>query len=304
LIDYLKILILDVDESTLMNSDKLEFTTEVSMKTGALSTKSVANYHFCRVTVFSSGRTYFSGSIHKMMNSLKGITSPNYQENQFYRGYNGNDFTINDVIDAREHIVNLIGCPAEKMILENIELGVNLSLSFTPKLYLKGLLYHQGKMFEFKHMGNYAQAMHQRFIMKIYNKSDQYGMNEDVIRVELKVIKSKEIEGIGVNAFSDITETTLANAKGLILHRFNEVVHYDYTIDKRMLSKTQTKLIHRYSNPRFWIEELKPNERHRHKKRLSEIISKSSRGIHQIVKDELIKKCSTINRYDKGRIVA
>jgi len=291
-------LLIEIDTKRLLNV--LEFKTEVSEKTGELSSKKVAEYHFCKVTVYDSGVILFTGSIHKLYNSLKGIKAPNHKRVKQYKGYNGNQFTINDILEVREHLQNLFDCTPQQMIFQNIELGVNLTLNFTPELYLKGLLYHKGILFQYKHKGNLAQAQHQRFIFKIYNKSEQYEMKGNVLRVELKIIKTEELKNIGVFTFADINPYTLNKAKEMLLKRFDEVVHYDYTIYKKNLTNRKKQLLRNYSNPRYWINDLEPNLRYRHKKRLLEIIQKYSDNLHQKIRQEIIKKCSIINRLSEN----
>jgi len=73
---------------------------------------------------------------------------------------------------------------------------------------LKGLLYHKNKLFDYRYNGNFAQAEHQRFIFKIYNKSNQYGMSEFTLRIELKINKTEELKTIGLGTFDDVNEHT------------------------------------------------------------------------------------------------
>ncbi len=82
----------------------------------------------------------------------------------------------------------------------------------------------------------------------------------------------------------------------MLLKRFDEVMNYDYTINKKALTNTQNQLLKSYSNPRYWINDLKPKERDRHKKRLKQIIENHSQNLHQQLMQEIIKKCVIINR--------
>lgn len=47
----------------------------------------------------------------------------------------------------------------------------------------------------------------------------------------------------------------------MLLNRFEEVMHYDYSIEKNKLSNREILAINNYSNPRYWIEDLKPIHR-------------------------------------------
>lgn len=300
LIDYLKILLLKIDIDRLLNLSFLDFKTKVSENTGLLSTKKVAEYHFCKITVYGSGIVLFTGSIHKLWNSLNDIKSPNYKNAETYKGFNGNQFTLENIIEVRNHLENLFNCVPKQMIFQNIEIGVNTTPIFNPKSYINGLLYHKNKLFEYRYNGNSAQVQHQRYIFKIYNKSIQYEMNNFVLRIELKIIKLEELKKIGLSTFADINNTTLEKAKQMLLRRFDEVMHYDYTINKKGLTKTQNQSLNSYSNPRYWINELRPQHRHRHKKRINEITLNYSEKLHHQIRQDIFQKCVIINQLSKN----
>ncbi len=294
MIDYVKISLKDIDVDRL--SEKLDFKFEVTENTGEPSTKKSVDYHFCKITIYDSGLVLFTGSIHKLYNSLNNIKAPNWQDWKVYKGYNGNQFTINHILEVKTHLQELFDCDVEQMIFQNNELGVNTTTVFNPQLFIKGLLYHNGKPFEFRHNKHFAQVIHQRYYIKIYNKSNQYGMPEHTLRVELKVIKTEDIKHLGINTFADINTSTLNKAKELLLKRFDEVVYYDNTIVKENLTGTQKRTLERYSNPRYWIDVLKPNKRDTQKKKLKDFILKYSSNLHQKISADIIKKGVIINR--------
>lgn len=307
MVDYTKIYLLNIDVQKLLKSTKLDFKSQISKSTGEINESVfIAKYYFCEITIQTvkeEGKperthVFFTGSIHKMWNELNGIKSPNYDKKKFYKGFNGNQFTLNNIVEVRTHLECLFDCKASQMIFQNIEFGVNLILDYSPILFIKGLLYHKNIMFEFSHKGNSSQAIHCNFILKIYNKSYQYGMIENVIRIELKTLKMEELKGkgIAVNSFEDINEKTLDKVLKLLVVRFNEIRHYDYSIDKKKLTELQLNAVGNYSNPRYWINDLKPNERDRHLKRLDNITTKFSKKRFQKISVEVEKKCSIINR--------
>ncbi len=295
-------MLFEIDTSTLL--EKLEFKTEVSERTGEFSTKRIADYHFCKITIHDSGIVLFTGSIHKLWNSLNQINAPNYKEVKKYKGFNGNQFTINKILEVRKNLQILFNCEPQQMIFQNIEFGVNTTPEFEPKLYLKGLLYHNGVLFESRFGNNLAQVPHQRYIIKIYNKSEQYKMKDNVLRVELKIIKTEELKNIGITTFADVNSNTLNRAKELLLKRFDEVMHYDYTTTLKGATERQKQLKSNYSNPRYWIHDLESNLRYRHKKRLLEITRKYSKNLHQKIRCEIVQKCSIINSLSKTLNVA
>lgn len=313
MIDYVKMYLINIDAEKLLNSSVLDFKSEISKTSGAINEDVfIAKYHLCEITIKKNNKedntngllinphVIFTGSIHKMWNEFNRVKAPHCKDEQVYKGFNGNQFTIHGIIEVRKHLENLFDCNSNQMIFQNIEFGVNTTPKFNPSLYLKGLLYHKNIPFEFNHSGNYAQAKHQFFIIKIYNKSYQYKMSYSVLRVELKITKMEELKGFGINTFSDINENTLSKAKSLLLKRFDEVMHYDYTIQKNKLSKNKLLKIKDYSNPRYWIQDLKPIHRDRHKKSLREITLNCSDNIHQQIRENIVKKCVMNNRLSKS----
>ncbi|NOZ47208.1 MAG: hypothetical protein GXO79_10575 [Chlorobi bacterium] len=182
------------------------------------------------------------------------------------------------------------------MLFQNIELGINTTPVFNPKLYIDGLLYHKDKLFEYRYKGNFAQVEHERFRYKIYNKSYQYGIREFTLRIELQIKKTEELKSTGIKTFADVNESTLNKAKDLLLSRFDEVVHYDYTINNKDLTSVQKQLLKNYSNQRYWIIDTKPHHRDRHKKRLQQITLKYSKNLQLQLRHDIIKKCVRINQ--------
>lgn len=294
LIDYVKILIKDIDTKGL--EKELEFYRGVCLDTSECKNKQVAEYHFCKITIFDSGVVLFSGSIHKLWNSINGCLAPNYIQNKAnYKGYNGNLFTLKDITKVMQHLQDLFDCEPQQMIFKNIELGINVELNFSPNIFLKGLLYHKGEIFESRYNRNFYQAWHQQYIIKIYNKGKQYQMTNNVLRFEIKYLKMSEVNRLGIKTFNDINNRTLEKATNIILKRFDEVFYYDRTISKSSLTNRQLDLIKNYSNQLYWIDDLKPIHRDRHKKRLKQIIGTNSNNLHLQIKNEIQKKCVIIN---------
>lgn len=269
-------------------------------KTKELSTKSVALYHHCKIIIFKNLNTnkinvLFSGSIHKMWNSLNGVKAPNHATNNF-KGYNGNQFNLMQIIEVREHLETLFSCDANQMIFQNIEIGINTQPNFNPQKFITGLLYHSGVMFEHKYKRAYAQVEHKRLFIKIYNKGLQYCMNEPTLRIEIKVRKMIELINTGIKTFADINEHTLNNAFKHLLRRFNEIMYYDNTIKIKTLKSKEKPLIPNYKNKGYWIDDILPQHRDRQKKKLKKFIELHSNNLHAQLRQDLINKCVIINR--------
>jgi hypothetical protein len=300
MIDYIKLQLLKIDIIQLLNNKKLDFKTVVSQSTGEVSTKRVATFHYCKITVYDSGIVIFQGSIHKLWNSIKGVYAPNYRSKLNYKGFNGNDFSLIDILKVKRVLCNLFDCKPNQMIFQNIEYGINCKLYININLFIKGLLYHNGVYFDFRYKRSYGEVKHQRYRIKIYNKSKQYQMQENVIRLELSINKMEEIKEMRIKSFDNINTTTLNLLSKALLRRLEEVTHYDYTITKKELSKSNKSLINLYSDPNYWLHTLKPNQRYRQKKNLKKITDNHSDYTFDTIKKELVNKCSILNRLSKN----
>ena len=287
--DYIKLHIRNIDTARLLEA--LDFSVEVSTATGEIQTVRFCTYHYCTIKVYDSGLVQFSGSVHKMWNSLKSITAPR----NGHKGFNGNDLTLTDIFDIREHLKGLFSCDSDQLIFKNIEIGVNLVIPFPVGLFTKGLLYHRGKPFEPQKNGFYWQCVHRNYIIKAYDKGHQYGMRENVLRLEIKVTRMAELATVGLKTFADLNTSTLENAYKHLLSHFDQIVHFDRTIDKKRLTRLETIAIKDYSNSVYWMD-MESRKRDRHKKKLAVLVRDYSDNLKAQIRYLIVQKCVIINR--------
>jgi len=298
-VDYIKLQILYPDIEYLLNLDCLEFKTKVSTKTGELANVRIATYHFCKIKIKDSGYVEFSGSIHKLWNSLNDVKAPNKNPKFHKEGFNGNQFTFKDFIKARNHLAELFNTETDNLEIHNIEFGHNLIVNFNPLIFIRGLLYYLGEQFEFRYKRNYAQVEFQQYILKIYNKGNQYGMSENVLRIEMKSKKMEVLKNTNSITLADINKGYLQKANTILLKRFSEISYYDYTIREKELKKIDRERIKDYSNPRYWIIDLDTVKRKRQKQYLKRIINNHSDKLHQNIINRMTKKCTLFNRHSE-----
>lgn len=288
-----------LDVKRLLDSEFLEFKRLYNENTSELSNTWVAMYHHCKITVKLNLDTQnytimFSGSIHKMWNSLHGVNAPNHDTNNI-KGYNGNQFNLTGIIEIREHLQKLFSCNADQILFQNIEIGINTQPTFNPQKFITGLLYHNGVMFSSKFNRAYAEVIHTNLRVKIYNKGLQYSMNEPTLRIEIHIKKMIELADTGIRTFADVNEHTLNKCFKHLLRRFDEIMYYDRTITTKQLTSKEKQLIANYKNKSYWIDDLLPQHRDRQKKKLKEFIKNNSNNLKAELRQDLINKCVIIN---------
>ncbi|MGJ8685766.1 MAG: hypothetical protein ACSHWW_14135 [Nonlabens sp.] len=287
MIDYIKLKIDSCDVKLLLENSNLEFRRTVSEKTGLLDNKTICEYHHCKITIYDCNVVIFQGSIHKLHNSITGIEAPNKKSQINYKGFNGNQFNYTQIDFTRNHLANLFNVPTNQMILQNVEYGQNLTTSFDPQTFITGLLMYMGKAFDYNYNGYYAQSKHSQYIIKVYNKGNQYNMQFNTLRLEIKVTKMQcQKKEIGLSTMADITTETLDKAFKFLFKILNKVLYYDNSIIKTNLSKIDKARIKDYSNPRYWTK-LKPSKRDTKKKLLSNIIRNNSDNLKEQLLEQL-----------------
>jgi len=291
--DYIKLYIINISVARLLRLNFLDFKVEVSSSTGELKAYQTAVHHFCKIKVYDKGHVEFSGSVHKMWNSLNGIKAPANGE----KGYNGNDLTISDINGIGKHLKTLFDCELNQLEFHNVEFGLNLNTTFKVKTFLFGLLMHHGVAYEDTRRQHYWQSVHTQYIMKMYDKGNQYGQLP-TLRIELKVIVMNLIKDVGISTFADVNENTMSKAYRLVLTHFDKTLHYDRTIRFKELTRLQKSAISNYSNKLWWLD-LEPSKRDRPKNQLNKLTAIHSDNLKHEIRELFTKKCVMINRLSK-----
>jgi acyl-CoA-binding protein len=281
-VDFTTLRLREYDASKILNNMILDFPPNVDNKTGVIfDNKRVAQHHFCKVIIYDTGTVYFKGSLHKMYNSLKGVYAPNYDKKRPYKGFNGNNFTYENLCFVIRYLESLFGVNSSCFVLQKIEIGLNLQISVCPKKITSNLLESGGKKFELKYEDNFAKIIRQEYELKIYNKGNHYGMKGNILRVEIKSKRMREFQEAGFKTLKDLTIESLNKALLRLLKRWNDVLLYDCTINKNKLNKGQNiELENKFQHPKYWVS-IKANNKDKPKKKYLKIVEDFSANIHK-----------------------
>lgn len=306
--DYVKFQVINPDVKKIYNSDKLEFIGSHNTATGEIyDDKIIAEIHYCKLIIYKSGSVYFSGSIHKMYNSINNIKAPNFKNESkgTYKGFNGNQFGTKEIKFIVDYLEKLLYTKAISMKIKCIELGLNLVIDFCPQKFILGLLYFKGIPFDFKFKRKYAQVNLMDFRIKIYNKSSQYGMSEHVIRIEVNFSRMKVLNEIGMVCMCDLKEEQIFKGLEVVLKKLKNTIYFDDTIRRAELTKQQIRNLIKYKCNRYWLDDLKPNKRHKPKLKLDYLIANHSSNLKKKIIDVFLKT-RVINTQDlkpKTRVI-
>ena len=186
-------------------------------------------------------------------------------------------------------------------ILKNVEYGVNLGVKYDVNSILDCLLLHENKT-PLKPRKTDFRFEHQQYHLKIYNKSEHFKLiceYDNILRVEVNHKRMINLNKNDIHNLSDLLNISCLNFfnRQLLTH-WNNILMYDFTINKKMLNSSGITVLKDYQNPLYW-QRLKPNQRHRPKERLKKIINENSEQIQQYISNEITQtlkvNCIMIN---------
>ncbi|MDP3946509.1 MAG: hypothetical protein Q8Q51_11505 [Lutibacter sp.] len=278
---------------------------KVNKKTGELYYSNSYNYQNLMFTIYTDSnnnvtKMFIQGSVHYYFNN--GL-------------HNANDFSFMNFLYTIKDLKDKFGINPHMCVIRSLEYGVNIQHEYDTRLIMINVFYQKRKKFITPILKPYKQAGNPRnddWITKIYDKGFQFPKysNGELLRFELKYMRSRELNKLGIVFLSDlfIRENHFKLYKVLI-KRFSEILIYDYTINSKKLTPTQSNNISDYSNPNYWETKminikkgsLSYDNFDYHKNRLKNIISKSSKNIQNNLMQSLVNKqfiLLNINQYN------
>ena len=302
-IDFVKIQY--TDKNYELPTDKTDFMISVNNETGETDNKKEGEYFGMQIIKYASGRVMVKGSIHKFFNRTD---------------FNGNDFDMINFSSVLQDLETELGLKPEYCRLENIEIGVNIQLSFDPNMILQNLLFHRSVEFNKTISGSfYYQSVKTEYIIKIYNKTAQYEkrfkriaqnpnirneqdqeetnflketiekqLQPNTLRFEIKFLKMNILNDLELVHLSDLAKPEMSESlKSLLLKEFQEVYFYDYTTDETKMRVSEITKLKDYRNPNYWVN-LNKKDKYYHKNRFEKMTLKHSQNLKGKVL-ELIK---------------
>ena len=246
MLDNIKFKVLGKDElqNHIVRTQVIDLNTSVNLFTAEESPCMLKGSFFNMQIALSCVGAYIKGSIHKLTNLLKGGKNQNY-----------NDLTFCSANESISRLIDVFGL--QKTSLTNLEFGLNILISKDPQQFLDyNLLMYDSeghtKDLPFRGKGNYKEFQKTDYYIKVYNKSKQYGLKSNILRVEVKIINKRKLEKMGVFSIEDLQNKE--TIKGLYLFLLGELqkltILDDYT-GVEMPSNDRNNL-NEYTNPNYW----------------------------------------------------
>jgi len=213
---------------------------------------------------------YVKNSLHKSYNILKtGIE------------HNFNDFTYSNICEEIDYLSSRL-VDLSKSRITQLEFGLNIPIDILAEVLIRrNILMHKLKGANHNRQyfgkGELKQFDYHNYVFKIYDKAKQYGLDINVLRIEIKFIKSKDFQALGIFNIQDLKcKMKLRKLFTLLLERYDELTIVDDYLDS-WLNLKDLSALKKYVNPAYWEEDLRSKTRQTksvHKEKLEVILNK------------------------------
>jgi len=218
--------------------------------------------------------TYLEGSLHSFYNAVNGLTSDHKKQ----KWVNYNDFTFSDLLKVLDILKDKLNYDLSQTKITICEFGLNVILDVPPKEFLERHVLMYKLRYpcynpKYKDTMKIIKCELENYYLKIYDKSLQFGLSENILRYEIG-FKSDELKECDILSLEDLRdEDKLESLYNSSMKKYDDLLILDsYNGNLKMSEKEKHKMVD-YTNPQFWIEnKSKYNSRSKHKAKFEKII--------------------------------
>ena len=191
---------------------------------------------------------YVKNSLHKLYN---------YTQNG--EGHNYNDFGYNALANILDLLNNVIPGVID-MPLSQLEFGFNIKTQVSAsKLLTSNILLHKYKAHNeldtFLGKGTLKRFAHSEYSLKLYDKAKQYQLNDNIIRLELRLFKCRAIKQLGIRCLRDLLQKpNLIRLNNEFKKRIQELLIIDDYFHRHDISTEDKQCLDQYTNQKYWVD--------------------------------------------------
>lgn len=232
-------------ENQILSSNVVDLRTSIDTSTGEVREFPKIGKYFNLDIRINPTNAFIRGSLHKL-------------ENLCFFGVeqNHNDFTYENLEDLIPLLLETFEIKG-KTSLSNLELGFNLKVDCDPqKLIDNNILMHNlkspSKDLKFRGRGDYKEFIRTDYSLKIYNKSKQYKLDDNILRIEIKITSKRKLQKLGIFMLEDLLDKNLLyNVFELLWEEFDKTI----IIDNHLLldiPENDIQKLNLFTNPNYW----------------------------------------------------
>ena len=249
MIDNIKFYINDKDrfEHSLEKHQKIPMNAKYDVYTGeALNYPKSGKLHNLDIRL-TQERASVLGSLHKFNNLWV------YNDNHNY-----NDFNACEIDCVNDFICDSLNIDPIETKITNLEFGFNILVDEDIKNILdRTIMYNfenHTRKETFRGQGYFKEFCKTDYSIKIYNKSKQYKIQHNILRVELKITRSRLLNKLGVYCLADLNKTSYKSLFAAFLERFDKLLIVDTLRLVNEKHWADKDLLKDGTNPNFWVD--------------------------------------------------
>ena len=275
MIDFIKLLYNDkrsIEAFIEGSKTFMNISQNLNIKTGLIGYPKKTTLKSMSV-VISENSAYVRNSIHRLYNVIHS------QEE-----HNHNSFTYSMLCDTIKFLhENLIDLAIAQV--QQLEFGLNITTEIPPEeIIRRNVLMHKFKNYNHnvKYYGNTKAELKQydyyNYFIKVYDKGKAFQLEEYILRFEIKLMKKRDIQNIGINSIFDLADKMkLRKLFLLLIKHYDEMIIVDEFYANTTITVDDRNKLNNYRNSIFWEEEIRGKSRQTkayHKKQFQRILEK------------------------------
>jgi hypothetical protein len=254
--DFIHTDIKDRTVEEILSSPLLDFVAPVSLNTGEINPQNSERKKKL-FTPKNEKKAYYKGLTVVVTNdlyiNLQGSLHEYFHEN------NRGDFKISEVKDAIVSLAASLGINPSLTTLHNLEFGVNVILPFPVSTFLNSILNYKGQRPDrntYTGKGFLIKFYFNQYEVKLYDKGKQHGLNQNILRVEIKVRRMQYLQAkkVPIKTLNDLlNRNNYPVLKSLLLKVIDSIVLSNIETDRTM-NKNEKRLFIESGNPSYWVK--------------------------------------------------
>lgn len=224
------------------------------------------------------------GSIHKYFNHIKRkefMKENPYEDYDYLLDNNYNDFYYDECKLALNSLKEFFeGLDLNNATIASLEYGFNLKVLKKPRSYID----YNFLLFEYKPpFNNYDESdkrfvkfKHNRFLFKVYDKSLQKGLKENIIRIEI-VLTGTRLQEVKIKNIDDLLSSHKIEEINLMFtENFDKFLVIDNRFEDKTLLEQARMEVGNALEPSYWKNRKGKPNLSRYKSKFRELLTKNN----------------------------
>jgi hypothetical protein len=253
--DYLSLEIENTPPDVFLNNNCLEFRKEVNKKNEPIPNRKGNYIQTAQISESLKLVHEYRPQTDINVIKLKGSYHKHAQRNTNY-----NDYTLNDFERTTNELSKLLCISPLSFTLRCFEFGVNIKPSHNANDVLNALICYKGKEYEkrtYNGNGYLKRFVNTQYEIKIYNKSKQNDLPDNILRYEIKVLKMDYVKKKLKHPIKTINDLLnpeiIAGLTNILIESVENLYMYDYRINTKLIKSNRDKhTLIECINPAFW----------------------------------------------------